>query len=104
MSKKSKSPAAKQSPAKKETAAKESPAKKAVEKKGGVIASIIEFLTAASASKPLSKKSLVAKLKERFPDREELALSRTINCQVPTRLRKDKELDVKKNDEGYWLK
>ena len=103
---KSKSPAsAKQSSAKaKKTAPKKSPPKKAGDKKGGVIASIIEFLTAASASKPLSKKSLVAKLKDRFPDREELALSRTITCQVPTRLRKDKELDVQKNDEGYWLK
>ena len=104
MSKKSKSPAtAKQSPAKKD-APKKSLAKKSGEKKGGVIASIIEFLTAASASKPLSKQALCAKLKERFPDREELALSRTINCQVPTRLRTDKELDVQKNDDGYWLK
>lgn len=31
-------------------------------------------------------------------------MMRTINCQVPSRLRKEKDLTVNKNDQGYWAK
>lgn len=78
--------------------------KKTTEPKGpGVIASIIELLQAATAKKPLSKSALLDKLVARFPDRTREAMHKTINCQVPFRLRKDKELEVHSNDEGYWL-
>lgn len=30
-------------------------------------------------------------------------MMRTINCQVPSRLRSDKEIEVQKNDKGYWI-
>lgn len=79
-------------------------ANKAKAAKGqGVIATIIELLTAASAKNPLTKQALCDELAERFPDREPRAMMRTINCQVPSRLRSDKEIEVQKNDKGYWI-
>lgn len=71
--------------------------------KPGVIASIKEFLSKASEEKPVSKKDIVKKLKERFPDRDDEAMGKTVNVQVPNRLRKDAGLDVKKNESGYWI-
>jgi hypothetical protein len=73
-------------------------------KEGGVIATIVEFLGVATKEKPLSKPALLAKLKTRFPDRGEVAMMRTINCQVPARLRKEKGLDVQRTDDGYYIK
>ena len=70
----------------------------------GVIGSIVEFLQAASESNPIKKADILAKLKERFPAREELALHRTLNCQLPTRLRTEKKLDIVKTDDGYYIK
>ena len=97
-------PAADKPTAAKAKGKKAPPAKAATEAKGpGVIASIIEFLSAANAKRPLSKADLLAKLEARFPDRETTAMRRTINCQLPTRLRAEKELDVRKNDDGYWI-
>lgn len=82
-------------------AKKKTPATKSV----GVIGSIIEFLTKATKTKPLTKEQLADQLEKRFPERGRDAMLRTINCQVPTRLRKEKELDVQRNDEkgGYWI-
>ena len=75
-------------------------------KSPGVVASIIEFLTKASKTRPLTKDQLLAKLAKRFPDRAESSMLRTINCQVPNRLWTDKEIEVQKNDKkpaGYWI-
>ncbi len=86
--------------------AKAKPAKKAEpkEERGpGVIASIVEFLGAATEEKPINKDRLVEKLKKRFPDRQETAMMKTINVQVPNRLKTDKKINVKKNDKGYWI-
>jgi hypothetical protein len=79
------------------------PKKAGGEGQPGVIASIIEFLTAATAKKPITKKVLVEKLLERFPDRGEVALMRTCNCQIPSRLRKERELDVQRGEEGGYF-
>lgn len=74
-------------------------------KKIGVIASIIEFLGAASEEKPLSKDRLLAKLAKRFPDRNPESMLRTINVQVPTRLRTDKNIFVQRAEQGgYFIK
>jgi hypothetical protein len=84
------------------------PVKKAAaakpDKGPGVIASIVEFLQAASAKSALSKEALLGKLAKRFPDRSPDCMAKTINAQVPGRLRKERELDVQKNDDGYWIK
>ncbi len=90
-------------PAKKSTAKKATSEAQAKSKGPGVIASIIEFLTKATAKRPLTKEQLADRLEKRFPERGRGAMLRTINCQVPTRLRKEKELDVQKNDKGYFI-
>lgn len=88
----------------KKSATKKTPAKKAPAAKGpGVIASIIEFLTKATAKRPLSKEQLADRLEKRFPERGREAMLRTINCQVPSRLKSDKNITVNKNDKGYWI-
>jgi len=94
---------------KKKAAAKKSNNKKATNKAPktpkapGVIASIAEFLKKATGKKPISKDALCEKLAERFPERDPDSMMRTINVQVPNRLKSDKGLVVKKNDKGYWI-
>ena len=84
------------------TKAKKAPAKKKeVKKAPGVIASIVEFL---EAGKAMTKEQILNRLVKRFPDREPSALIQTINCQVPTRLRKEKKLKITKTFDGYLLK
>lgn len=88
----------------KPAAAGKAPPKKAGGEKGpGVIASIIEFLEAASEEKPLSKDKIVERLAKRFPDRDPESMSKTVAVQVPNRLKSDKGLNIKKNDRGYWI-
>lgn len=79
--------------------------KPAVQRAGGagVIGSIIEFLGKASEDKPITKNGIVKKLAKRFKDRSAEAMKKTVNVQVPTRLRSDKGLEVQKNEDGYWL-
>lgn len=81
------------------------PEKAGGDKGPGVIGSIVEFLSAASEDKPITKKQIVEKLAKRFPDREAEAMAKTVNIQIPGRLKKDKSLDVRKADEGggYWI-
>lgn len=69
----------------------------------GVIDSIIEFLCAASARKPLSKEDIHEKLKKRFKERSADSMWTTINIQVPSRLKADRGVIVKKNENGYWI-
>ena len=73
----------------------------------GVIASIIEFVQAANAKLPITKSALRAKLLKRFPERGEVALGRTINCQLPSRLTSEKGLTIKTKQtddgKGYWI-
>jgi hypothetical protein len=69
----------------------------------GVIASIVEFLSAASATRPLTKKDIHARLVRRFPERNADSMWTTINIQVPSRLLVDRNVRVEKNDKGYWI-
>lgn len=71
--------------------------------KPGVIASIVEFLEAATEDKPVSKDKMADKLAKRFPDRDRESMLRTINVQVPGRIKSDKGLNVEKNDKGFWI-
>ena len=98
-------------PAPKKKAGKKAPAKKAPAKKAsgdkkktpGVIASIVEFLQKASSKKPITKEDIVAKLTDRFPDRDPESMAKTVNVQIPTRLMSDKDIVVEKNEKGYWI-
>ena len=96
------------------TSKKKAPAKKADKKlsekeqrqraKGpGVIASIVEYLQAATATKPITKEKICARLAKRFPERSPEAMLKTIHCQVPTRIVNEKKLKVKKNENGYYV-
>ena len=80
--------------------ATDKPEKTKSPKKVGVIATIIK----AISKKPKTKKQILARLVKRFPDREEAKMMKTINVQVPSRLRKDKELNIQKTDKGYIIK
>lgn len=74
----------------------------------GIIASIEEWLRAATASKPLSKEDLVKKLSQRFKDRDPESMGKTVAVQVPSRLKTDKGITVQtKKVDGltkYWIK
>jgi hypothetical protein len=77
--------------------------KKDKPKKVGVIASVLEFLSAASEESPISKDAIAEKLAERFPDRSIDSMKKTVAVQVPGRIKKEKGLDVQKNNDGYWV-
>ena len=68
--------------------------------KPGVCASIIEFI---QNDGPITKADIVAKLKKRFPDRNEDSMAKTVNVQVPNRINKEKNLNVVLTDNGYQI-
>jgi len=69
------------------------------DKKVGVIAIIIK----AIIPKHRTKKQILAKLEKVFPERSPEKMMKTINVQVPSRLRKDKGLTIEKTDKGYKI-
>ncbi len=69
----------------------------------GIIASIVEFLSAATEEKPINKERILAKLVKRFPDRDPDSMKNTINIQVPNRIKTDKHLNVIKTEQGYYI-
>ena len=68
-------------------------------KKIGVIASILEFI---SAGNPVSKKQLLDKLTKRFPDRPVDGMEKTIAAQLPNRMAKEKGIKIKVDDKGRF--
>lgn len=76
------------------------PKPKAKKKKGpGVIASIVEFIS----EKPVSKETILKKLTKRFPERNPDSMKKTINVQVPNRIKKEKNESLTKKDNGKWF-
>lgn len=73
------------------------------EGKPGIIATIVSTVKNATEEKPVSKKGILAVLTKAFPDRDADSMMRTINVQVPNRIKKDKKLNVVKNDKGYYV-
>jgi pyruvate/2-oxoglutarate dehydrogenase complex dihydrolipoamide acyltransferase (E2) component len=67
--------------------------------KPGVIASIFTMLKSA----PHSKDEILAKLKVQFPDRDEKSMKSTINVQIPSRMAKEKNVTINKNDSGQYF-
>ena len=95
-------------PVKKGKASKD--AKPAKEKKApkkpkgpGVIASIVTILQAATAAKPVTKEVIHEKLVKLFPDRDSESMKTTVGIQVPSRLNKEKDLGIARNDNGYYI-
>ncbi len=89
---------------KKETKKKETKktVKKNKVKKVGVITSILEII---QNSGPISKEQILTKLIKRFPDRDEVGMTKTISAQVPNRLSKEKKVKIQKNNKGkYFIK
>jgi hypothetical protein len=84
-------------------ATKKVAAKKSQKKGPGVIGSLVEWLSAASAAKPLTKAEMLEKLTARFKDREAETMKSTINAQIPTRIAKEQGVKVQKNENGYWI-
>lgn len=68
-------------------------------RKPGVIAFIIKLLK----DERHTKKALLEELTKQFPEREPEKMAKTINCQVPYRLRKDKGLIVDKSEKGFKI-
>lgn len=70
------------------------------EKGPGVISSILEFIKEA----PYNRIEILAKLKTRFPDRDEESMSKTLKIQIegksPTRLEKEKNVKLTVAGEG----
>jgi hypothetical protein len=69
----------------------------------GVGDTIVEVLKKASSKSPVTKEDILKTCVKRFPDRKPEAMKSTISSQVPTGLRIERKLEVKKNDNGYWL-
>lgn len=87
---------------------KEAPAKKrgsATPGKGpGVLAAIQEIVTAATAKEPAKKDAILAELVKRFPDRDEKSMKNTINVQLPARMAKEKNLNIKGSAaDGFYV-
>lgn len=78
-------------------------AKKAVaskEKKSGVIMSVLEFV---KEGKPISEKQILARLKQRFPDKNPESMERTVP-RIPGYLASTKDIDViGRNDKGLFI-
>lgn len=91
-------------PTKKPGKEKDAPKKgKAPPKAAGVIQCIADIVSAATAKKPITKEQIHEKLCKRFPDRDSDSLKTTVGIQVPSRLNKEKNLGIKKNDRGYYV-
>lgn len=71
----------------------------------GVLAAIQEILTAATAKAPIKKDAILRELVKRFPDRDESSMKNTINVQLPSRMAKEKNLDIQGSAaDGFYVK
>jgi len=71
--------------------------------KPGVIATMIEMMTAASAKKPVTRDRILEELIKRFPDRPVRGMGMSVKVQVPHLIRKRKGIDIQKNENGFWI-
>lgn len=63
--------------------------------KGGVIATVVGMLL---KGKPVTKKQIMQRLVKDFPDRTPESMQHTLNLQLPTRLNREKGLNIKRGD------
>lgn len=73
----------------------------------GVIAVMIEHLSRASEQAPVTKDAILADLVKRFPERKEVKMKSTLMMQVPSGLRTEKRIVVRKSEDkskpGYYI-
>jgi len=68
----------------------------------GIIGSIVEFVKKATPEKPITKKEIVAKLAKRFPEKDPEGMEKTVNVQVPNRIKKEKGINIVRHPEGGY--
>jgi hypothetical protein len=56
----------------------------------GVIGMIEQCLRVATAERPVTRRDIFAALRSAFPDRNPAALWKTVNCQLPNRMAKER--------------
>lgn len=95
---KGKTPPKKKATAKKKAAAGKKNAGEKKEKKPGVIATILDMITA----KPMTEDQIVAALVKKFPDRLEESMRKTVKVQLPNRMSKEKGVNIVKDDKGKF--
>ncbi len=82
-------------------------AKPAAKKGPGVIDTVIEQLQKATKKNPVLKDAIHTVLVKRFPDRDPASMKATLNAQVPTGLKTEKNIDVGAVDtpkgRGYYI-
>ena len=78
-------------------------ASKDSDKKPGVIATIFTIVQKATASKPMSREDVFAALVDAFPERDADALKSTVQTQLPSRISKERNVQIEKNEKGYWI-
>jgi len=50
---------------------------------------------------PITKEGILAVLVEKFPDRDAVAMKKTINVQVPNRINKEQDFTIENSDKGW---
>ena len=91
----------------KDKGGKEKPEKEPKQKKPGILAVIVETLTKASKTKPVTREDITAALVKQFPDRDPKGMKSTVSSQVPSGLKAEKNIvlgtDGKKPNAGFWM-
>ena len=77
--------------------------KEAVAKGPGVLSVIQELIVGATKAKPVTKEQIVTELVARFPDRNADSMKNTVNIQVPSRMAKEKSLNIVKHEGGFYV-
>src|SRR5207302_9842900 len=71
--------------------------------KVGVIDTIVECLTKASANKPASKDQILERLVKKFPERDPMSMKKTLTGQLSYHLKHNGKIKkLMKSSGGYW--
>jgi hypothetical protein len=82
-----------------DTAAKPKKEKKTGPAKPGVIATIVSLIEKEG---PISKEVILSNLEKAFPERDAEGMKKTINVQIPNRIRKEKNETLTSTAGGEW--
>lgn len=89
---------------KKGGAAKKKAPTTAAKKSGpGVISTILELIKKTSKDAPITKDFILQELTKAFPDREATRMAKTVNVQLPTRMSKERGVNIVSGEGGYYL-
>jgi len=68
----------------------------------GVIETIFNSIE-KSGEKGVSKAQILARLVQKFPDRDKLGMEKTINVQLPKRMSKERAVKIEKTEKGNFI-